>query len=88
MARKTTWYGVECSQASKMIILWESSKNPIPSEKFNGKLVLDISRGKVAFNPERVFKVTSRRSHKVMLDKIKGWIKKYPKLKDYSIQTH
>ena len=88
MNREKAWYGVECSHSGRMIILWESLKEPVPSEHFKGKLVLNTSRGKVAFSPEKVFKVTSIKSHKEMLDKIKEWQEKNPELKGYQVQTH
>ncbi len=88
MSKEKVWYGVDCSHSGNMIILWESFKEPVLSEHFKGKLVLETSRGKIAFSPNRVFKVTSQKSHIEMLNKVDEWKKKYPKIGDYSVQTH
>lgn len=88
MSREKKWYGVDCSHSGKMIILWESTKEPVLSEHFKGKLVLETSRDKIAFSPNRVFKVTSMKSHEEMLDRTKEWKERYPKIGEYSVEKH
>jgi len=85
--KRKEWYGISVSEESEMIILWESSKEPVKA-LIGNNLVLDTSRGIVTFPVERVFKVTSMKSHDIMRDYVKKMKQKVIKWKDYSVQTH
>jgi len=85
--KRKEWYGISVSQESEMIILWESSKEPVKA-LIGDNLVLSTSRGLVNFPFQRVFKVTSKKSHDIMMDYVKKMKQKVNEWKDYSIQTH
>ena len=85
--KRKEWYGISVSQESKMIILWESSKEPVKA-LIGSDLVLSTSKGLVKFPFQRVFKVTSKKSHDIMMDYVKKMKQKVNEWKDYSIQTH
>ena len=83
--KRIEWYGISVSEESKMIILWESSKEPV---KVENRLVLNTSRGVINYPVKRVFKVTGRKSYNLMMDYVKKMKQKVTKWKDYSVQMH
>ena len=85
--KRKEWYGISVSQESEMIILWESSKEPVKA-LIGDNLVLSTSRGLVSFPFQRVFKVTSKKSYDIMMDYVKRMKKNVPEWKDYCVQKH
>ena len=85
--KEVFWYGISVIPDSKMMVLWETSKEPVKA-LIGNNLVLDTSRGLVTFSIERVFKVTSKKSHDIMMNYVKRMKKNVPEWKDYCVQKH
>jgi len=85
--KEVFWYGISVISDSKMMVLWETSKEPVKA-LIGNNLVLDTSRGLVTSPIERVFKVTSKKSHDIMMDYVKRMKKNVPEWKDYCVQKH
>ncbi len=85
--KEIEWYGISVSDESKMIILWKSRKEP-EKTKIGENLVLDTSRGKVAFPKARCFKVTSGKTYDDMMKYVEYMKERVSEWKDYSVQVH
>ena len=85
--KEITYYGISINNDSKQIVLWKNI-NDSKIITTDNDASIETSMGLKKFPKERVFKVSSKKAYKVVLDYIEKMKKEVPEWKDYSVTDY